>query len=559
MRDAPIERVNWALVAAAFALILVVAGLAVGELERRASRSAVAEARAVARNDAAILAAGLQAELDKFTVAPLVLAEDPEVHALLAGGGSDASSLDRRFEALASQTKAAAIYLMNADGLTLAASNWRSPDSFVGSNYRFRRYFTDAMRNGSATQFALGTVSREPGLYIAQAVRDRHGVAGIVAVKVEFDAIEKSWRDATPGVFVTDRDGVILITSNDGWRFKTTRPDLAARRDSAFDRQQFGIRRLEPFVPASVVRAGSAAVPLVESDQPIAVPGWRLHLLVDPSDRVAAAVGNLRFYLLLGTAALAALVILFAVLRARRESRAERLVAGRTHELREQLGQANRLALLGQITAGIGHEINQPVAAARVFAENGVQLLDRGRIDEARTNFGRIVGMAERIGAITDELRRFGRRSSGEARLMPVGQAIDGALLLLHDRLLRSGATLELPAEELRQTLVRSEPVRLEQVLVNLLQNALDVVGAEGAIAISLVTDEASCYLAVQDDGPGIGAIGDRLFHPFATTKGDGLGLGLVISRDIMRDLGGELTAEPSERGARFVMRIPRA
>ena len=142
---------------------------------------------------------------------------------------------------------------------------------------------------------------------------------------------------------------------------------------------------------------------------------------------------------------------------------------------------------------------------------------------------------------------------------MPVGQAIDGALLLLHDRLLRSGVTLELPAEELRETLVRSEPVRLEQVLVNLLQNALDVVGADGRITMSLMTDEESCHLAVQDDGPGTGEVGDRLFHPFATTKRHGLGLGLVISRDIMRDLGGELTAEPSAVGARFVMRIPRA
>lgn len=530
-------------------------------LDRRARQSAIAEAEAIGQDDAAILAAGLQAELEKFTLAPLVLADDTEVSRVLAGsiGEAEIASLNRRFEALAVQTKAAAIYLMDADGMTLAASNWRLPTSFVGSNYRFRRYFTDARRDGSATQFALGTVSRKPGLYIAQAVREGDRIVGIVAVKVEFDTIEASWRGATPGVFVTDRDGVILITSREDWRFRTTRPDLGDRRDHALDLRQFGIANLLPFDSATVGAAPSSEAGLIDTEQPIALPGWRLHLLVDPSQRIAAEVANLRFWSVLAAAIFAALVVLLVYLRRQRAQRAERLIAQRTLELREQLGQANRLALLGQITAGVGHEINQPVAAARVYAENGVQLLDRGRVDEARSNFGRIIGIAERIGTITGELRRFGRRTPADPHPVPVGQPIDGALLLLHDRLIRSGASLQLPEEADRTTLVRSETIRLEQVLVNLLQNALDATGEGGTISLSLTVSGDNCLLAVQDDGPGIGDLGDRLFQPFATTKDGGLGLGLVISRDIMRDLGGDLTLEPSEGGARFVMRIPRA
>ncbi len=532
---------------------------AVGQLEHRARRSATIEAQQAGRDDAAILAAALQAELDKFTVAPLVLAGDPDVRSLLATRRDDPAHLNRRFEALASQTKAAAIYLMDADGLTVAASNWRLPTSFVGSNYRFRRYFAEAVRDGSATQFALGTVSRKPGLYIAQSIRDRGGVIGVVAVKVEFDRLEQSWRTTTPGVFVTDRDGVILITSEEDWRFRATRPDLSSHRDTALDLRQFGITRLRPFDAGTAGATGFAGAPLVDADQPIAPPGWRLHLLVDPTERIGAAVANLRFVLILAAAALAALLVALTVLRKRREIRAEGLVADRTHQLREQLGQANRLALLGQITAGIGHEINQPVAAAQVFAESGVRLLERGRVDEARTNFTRIAGIAERIGTITGELKRFARRGPADPRVMPVGQAIEGALLLLNDRIMRSGTTLTLPPEDRRQTPVRSEPVRLEQVLVNLLQNALDALQSGGTIAIELAVDAEWCRLSVTDDGPGLGQIGDRMFQPFATTKPEGLGLGLVISRDIMRDLGGDLGTEPSETGARFVMRIPRA
>lgn len=548
---------NWRVLTVGLAALALLALVTVVGLDRQATAGAQAEAREAGRNDAAILAAGLQAELDKFSVAPLVLAGDPEVRSLLTGESSNARHLDLRFEALAAQTRAAAIYLMDREGNALAASNWRLPSSFVGSNYRFRRYFADAIATGSGTQFALGTVSRKPGLYIAQAVRANDETVGIVAVKVEFDALERKWREATPGVFVTDADGVVLLASNDAWRFRTTRPEIASDRDHALDRRQFGTDTLKPISLDRIDRERRTAVPLIDSNLPIALPGWRLHLLVDPGERVAAARAGLRLYVLLAAASLGALLVAAVVLRNRRERKAERLVADRTHSLREQLGQANRLALLGQITAGVGHEINQPVAAARVYAENGVRLLDRGRVDEARTNFGRIVGIAERIGAITDELRRFGRRGAAESGLMPIGQPIDGAILLLHDRILRSSVTLALPEGDQRAVRVRAEPVRLEQVLVNLLQNALDATPPGGSIALSVKIEGAFCLLTVADEGPGLGEIGDRIFQPFATTKDDGLGLGLVISRDIMRDLGGDLTAEPDEGGARFVMRIP--
>lgn len=528
------------------------------ELDRQTRRSAVSEERETGRNDSAILAAGLQAELDKFSVAPLVLADDPEVRALLGNGQSDQNHLNMRLEALANQTKAAAIYLIDADGLTLAASNWRQPTSFVGSNYRFRRYFAEALRSGKASQFALGTVSRKPGLYIAQSVRDGDRVVGVVALKVEFDRLEASWRETTSGVFVTDDDGVILITSNEAWRFRTTRPDLAVSRNGAFDQRQFGIDRLETFDIARDFGSKSVASRPVDAEQPIPSLGWHLHLLVDPSERIAAEVAGLRFYLLLIAGGLIGILIAAYLLHNRREKRAKRVLADRTHALREQLGQANRLALLGQITAGVGHEINQPVAAARVYAENGLQQLDRGQIDDARNNFGKIASITEKIGTITAELRNFSRRGSAEAQPMPVVQPIDGALLLLHDRIARTGTIVIHPNEEELATVVRSEPVQLEQVLVNLLQNALDANPQGGSVELALSTDAEFCYLAVQDVGPGLGAIGERIFQPFATTKMNGLGLGLVISRDIMRDLGGDLTVAPSVHGARFVMRIPR-
>ena len=154
----PTKRIAPAIVAATVVIALTIAAFALAD--RQAREAAFGEARVGANDDAAILAAGLQAELDKFSLVPLVLADDSEVREVLAAGRLRAPGLDRRFEQLARQTNASAIYLMNSEGLTIAASNWRLPTSFVGSNYSFRRYFHDAMANGSGN--AIRARHRQP-------------------------------------------------------------------------------------------------------------------------------------------------------------------------------------------------------------------------------------------------------------------------------------------------------------------------------------------------------------------------------------------------------------
>ena len=547
--------------AALVALAIVVLGAAVWSIDRLARTRALASAQEDASNEAMIIATSLQAELDKFSLVPLVLAEDPQVNSLLSGAPDQRDALNTRLEDLARQTNAAVIYLMDESGQTQAASNWNLPTSFVGSNYSFRRYFQEAIEAGSATQFALGTVSREPGLYIAQRVVADGQPIGVVAVKVEFDALEANWRAATHGVFVTDRAGVVLLTSNEDWRFRTTEPARTATRDRTLDRQQFGVEALQPLdLGTRAGTGGTIAAPLFDTEQPIALDGWTLHLLADPRPRIDAAVANGRFYVLLAVALAGVLLALGLYLRRRREMMAEALLSERTRTLSEQLNQANRLATLGQVSAGVGHEISQPVAAVRVFAENGERLLSAGRTEEARGNFNQIIELTERIGRITSELRRFARRDAAEPRNFPLEIAIDGALLLLRARVARSGATLATPLAEDCAMEVRAEPVRLEQVLVNLLQNALDAAGPAGRIELSVVSDARFCRLSVKDDGPGLSPEAkERLFQPFATTKSDGLGLGLVISRGIMRSLGGDLSLGTGDEGAEFIMRIPRA
>ena len=528
--------------------------------DRVMERRALADERGRARDDAAILASGLRSELEKFTLVPVALADDPTVAAVLAQQASP-DEMNRRLETLALQSKAAAIYITDRSGLTRAASNWNLPTSFVGANYGFRRYFRQAITEGGGTQFALGTVSRRPGLYIARRVGSPERPLGIVAVKVEFDASEQTWRNTTRGVYVTDKDGVVLLASRPEWRFKAVDPSALGSRDVTADRRQFGVARFEKLALPSTGRlAGTVATPLVEAEQPVPPIGWTLHLLVDPTSGVANSVTSGRLALLLFAALVAAVATGTLFQRKRREAAAEAILTERTRTLREQLSQANRLATLGQVTAGVSHEISQPIAATRVFAENGRKLLDGGRSSEAALSFDRIVGLTEKMGRITDELRRFSRRQPGERRSMPVGEVIEGALLLLRDRIVQARADIRRPGAELESILVRAEHVRLEQVLVNLLQNALDATSAEGVIDIAIEAQEERILLSVSDDGPGISKEREAtLFQPFATSKPQGLGLGLVISRDIMRELDGDLSYRAGHQGARFTMTIPRA
>lgn len=555
MGNPAFERFGKFLVAIVAALLLA-GGVLV--IDRVMERRALAEADILSQDDAAILAAGLRSELDKFSLMPVILAEDPEVAALLSGKAGP-NRLNRRLEALARQSNAAAIYLTDPSGLTLAASNWNRTDSFLGANYGFRHYFHDAIINGAATQFALGTVSRRPGLYIAKRVGPADAPLGVLAVKVEFDALEAAWRTTTGGVYVTDADGVVLLASNPRWRFRAADKRALSQRDRHADRRQFGIDRLE-LLQIDKIRGDMVSAPLLDTQHPVALDGWTLHLLVDPSPLVGTAVANGRLALLLLAVGIALIWAAAWFLRRRRAAAAEAVLAERTRTLREQLSQANRLATLGQVTAGVSHEISQPIAAVRVFAENGQKLIKSGKMAAATINFSRIVDLTDRMGSITDELRRFSRRQPGKRRSIPVGEIIEGALLLLRDRIAQTRTEVTRPSPELEALHVRAEHVRLEQVLVNLLQNALDATETDGVITIAIVPDDERLSLSVRDSGPGVAPDGESdLFQPFATTKPQGLGLGLVISRDIMRELDGELSYGSGGPGACFTMTIPRA
>lgn len=578
------------LMAAAIAVVLAFAFVAADGWSRATARenAQVAALKAADSNKGLLIS-----ELQKFRLLPLVLAEFPDVAEVLADTDPQPTAhLNAQLEILAQRTDAAVIYLIGRDGVTRAASNWRLPTSFVGQNYGFRPYFREAMRDGASELFALGTVSGRPGLYLARRIDQNGRALGTIVVKVEFDRLEKAW-SANDGIgLVTDPLGVILVTSRPAWRFQTTKPLSRRALEDASRTLQFGPsaparaplqlsgtqgsvgtdRQQEPYVAATLaapiadgrLTALVALRPFLQEARRVALL-WALTILLVTGATIAILLRQWdRQRLLLQSRASLSLEVDRRTAELR-ESNAKLLIESQEREeatnkyvaAREDLARANRLGTLGQITAGVAHEINQPVAAIRTFAENSTKLITRGRPEDAQLNLGRIVDLTERIASITSELRSFTRRKTPVPVQATLGSIVDGALLLLGAK---ASSQIDIAvADADRNRILVGDRVRLEQVLINLLRNALDAVGRrQGAIQLLASAHGDRMAIRIADRGPGIDpAIRERLFTPFETAKSGGLGLGLAIARDIAREFGGDLWLEPSEGpGATFVVSL---
>ncbi len=597
----------WAVFALVAALILAGGSYYAGRVGRDEALVTLSED---AGNDVALKSALLQAVLERPRSLPMVLADDAELRSALFTESEGAiTHLNRKLEKLVEDSQAAVIYVIPPNGIAMAASNWRQTDSFVGNDYSFREYFTRAMATGSGEHYALGTVSKRPGLYISRRVESGDGRAlGVVVVKVEFDGLEKDWGLSGKPTFVTDRNGIVLITSRPEWRFSSIAAIPPEKREEIRESLQFGEASLTMLPIAPPLQAGGTPLVRVNASGmretgrflalalPVPTTPWSLHLLVPADAALKAGALQGRLLALAGLLPLVGLAAfwLFRSQRTRQreaEERAardelERKVRERTGELslardrleteieehratetrlqkvQQELVQANRLAILGQVAAGVAHEINQPVATIRAYADNASTFLSRGQSEPAAENLAFIARLTERIGTITDELKTFARKGRAAAEPVELKTVIDGALLLLRSRF--SGRLDMLRVADIPADIhVLGNRVRLEQVLINLFQNALEAIAgrADGRIDVCLgESNEGEAAIVVTDNGPGIPPeILKGLFTPFNTSKEGGLGLGLVISKDIVGDYGGRIAVDSGPNGTTFTVTLKRA
>ena len=545
--------------------------------------------------------------IDRYEFLPLAIAQSDLVAALLEHrGGVAAAEVNTYLERINRRGGAFAVYVIGLDGTTLASSNWKESTSYVGQNYGFRPYFKLAAGGGTGRYYGIGVSTGEAGYFISQPVWRHERVIGVAVAKVSLDWLERSWRahGGSEQIMVKDGNGVILLSSVAAFKFKSQAPLSDAAQRSIREQRQFLGQDLallpyqvrERFADgASVISLGNQADYLAVGHR-LAPLEWDITVLAE-LDQVRAAARNAAVAAALGWA----LMMLGALYAGQRRSRIrDRLnaqqalgrayaeleikVAQRTADLQSanlrlqaevsereraertlryahaELVQSGKLAAIGQMAAGVTHELNQPLAALQTFSDNTRVLLARGRIDDALDNLSTISELVKRLGYITSQLKGFARRSDEGKQSASVRTAFAQTMLQIRTRPGSERLVLSEDWPE-QDVVVPCNPIRLEQVFSNLLSNAMEAVAppAEVRIAVIVRQEPGQVTVEVSDNGPGVPvACIDRIFEPFYTTKEQGLGLGLSISAGIIRAAGGTLTVRnrtASEGGgAQFII-----
>ncbi|WP_158285773.1 sensor histidine kinase [Pseudohoeflea suaedae] len=531
-----------------------------------AGRNAEGDILAEAGETLSVQSETLSGVLDKYRLMAPLLARQSSVASLFilnADGAPQAVAARGMAGALTGMSAAEDVAFFFPDGTLLGHANGPFVETRAGLDGLIR----DASqgRLGRA-MLALGPEQRSYAF--SSGVRRNGKLVGIVVVYVDFFRVEAAWALSNRPIYVTEADGTIILANIPNWRMREAEDVLMERGDRV-----------------AVPDDGSVRTYL-DMSRYMPVLGWTLHVLADPSPAASAkvsagAIATLACLL----AGLVALIVLrrneTALLQARSDRatalRLERVVRDRTEALSEsnrslsrevetrreaemrlraaqaELIQAAKLAALGQMSAAISHEFNQPLAAIRSYADNGQKFIDRGRADSARENLGRINGLVDRMAELSRALLSFARKPGQTLGSVHLGTVIEEALLLARPRARKAGVEVRLLGD-IDTMMVSGGRVRLGQVFVNLVNNAVDAIGERdgGLVEIRARRDEGVVIVEVSDNGPGIPeATLQHIFDPFFTTKatGEGIGIGLSIVDNIVRDFGGKVSARNGETG----------
>ncbi|AVI67304.1 histidine kinase [Shewanella sp. WE21] len=536
----------------------------------------------------------LDGALSRYESIPHVLSTNP----MLANVLNDQQNPDKvqelnlYLEEIQHVTEASDIYLIDALGIAIAASNWQQSFSFIGKDYSFRPYYTDAISGNLGRYYAVGTSSDKRGFYFSYPIYQQggKGILGAIIVKVNIADIEQqSTSIAIAGQYqflISDPEDIVFISSIDEWRLKSLTPLTQAKQYALNASKRYAERPIGELLMKPPYESGSQAMlyqlqtgtdheQYMDIHQSMAKAGWRVHILapIKPllTSLPALMLLSASIYLLL------ALSILFNAERRRNlhrmqlaQSLLEQRVEERTQDLQQannqlkdtqdELIQAAKLTVIGSLSASINHELNQPLAALRSYAQNTQTFLARDMQDKALDNIKIIIELTDRLADIVGQFKSFTRKSQGADSATEIGRCIKQALTIVQPAIDKQGVELDVQLPNGNYQ-VWGDKVRLQQVFVNIMSNA--IVAMQQSVKRQLVirvTSEDKFCISIQDSGPGVRESQmEKIFEPYFTTnERHGLGLGLSISQRIIESMQGQINvANAEEGGAIFQIILP--
>ncbi|AML52942.1 two-component system sensor histidine kinase [Falsihalocynthiibacter arcticus] len=523
----------------------------------------------------ALYSGNIVGEIRRSAIVPRLLARDPVLTGAL--NSSDFTQSSQQLITYAEEIGIAGLQLLDESGRVVAATD----RNLLGGNARNSEAFVAAVRTDGAI---FGVSQNETGaskFTYSQKLVSNGTLIGVIVVDVDLRQFEASWKGTTDAVIVTNSEGNIILSTEPLWRGLTEKEALKTKSaPSAITRALNATRDWAEVgwgdLPVEAYLQGEA---LMRQEVRVPFQGWKLTSFTTFAS-VRDKVNGVLALEIMGGAILIALGFYFTSRRARLSSvffqnesaelrqlnqRLQREIAEREKvekhlDMAEQtLAQSSKLAALGEMSAAVSHELNQPLAAMKTYLAGAKLLLLRKRPEEAQASFQRIDDLIERMGAITKQLKSYARKGGDTFQPFDIRSALSSALSMMEPQLKQRHVqiTRTIPRDPV---IILADQMRLEQVIINLFRNALDATKtAKNPHIEILLTVGETAVLSLRDNGPGIDDL-DALFEPFYTTKapGDGVGLGLAISSGIVNDFGGRLTARNAAKGgAVFEVTLP--
>lgn len=555
----------------------------------------------------------LNDQINQYGRLPVAIAKDDRVIKFMAQKRwRERDDISQYMSTLNASVGAIQAFLISPDGVIVAASNWNKEGSFIGKNVSYRSYFKLANPIKLTRFSAIGTTDTVPGYYLSSEIISNGKRVGVAALKIGMEQLRHQSLNAAHPMLMTDDNNVIVLSSHVAWEYhrilqsdatevkKISEKAIQLRYgNNAIKTLKWNIhKKISNDTQLIAIGGEKRQYPYLSITWNIPEIGLRLSVLSDTYSvyQISSA------YCVVAMTLVALLSLLFIIIFMRQKVVRERvshqknleaaykslevLVEKRNSELsvtnqtlrreiadriqaaeqlkayQQELVRTENLTVIGQLSAGLVHEMNQPLGALNMLSNNTIRFLEKQEYSAVRLNMERISGLVERLELIIHQLRSFARQTTSEAEAVDVRGSVEDALLLLHHKFKQLGVkvTTSFPSDHIA---VMCNKTRLEQVLVNLLSNAMDAtVGRpDPRVSVKWREDGDDVFIEVSDNGVGFDdAIKKRLFEPFFTTKKTtGLGLGLAISADIIRSYNGHLDGDSIVgEGAIFSIVLPR-